>query len=138
MSEGTNKKPIELSHERIFCPRHGEPFRERWPKGAPIVMLELFQAVLESKEARQKRFEGKIKDNDALAAMVGELLDEEPACCRVSLAELKAAYVASDIGIVMQCVVCVQAALGTPYATSTQKFAHVCFDCILHRMVVTN
>ena len=129
---------IELTPERCFCALHGEPYRADWPSGAPIAMIRLFEVVLESREIRRRRFAGELVDDDALTAMVAEVLDETPACCRISPATLRSIYVDSGVGVKASCEACGKLELGTPFRTAQGQFGHVCFDCVLFEMVPLN
>lgn len=42
-AEGRPRVELDWS---LWCPRHLEPYRENWPKGAPLAMLRLFEAAV--------------------------------------------------------------------------------------------
>ena len=122
---------IELSVQRVTCPRHGEPFRARWPKGWPRFTLAVIRALLEEPTFAET-LGGDI-------AAVNAALDVRPACERVSPDVLRAAYRDCGIGTRARCVVCRRRdRVGTPYSRrvggQTVDDAHVCFDCVLTRM----
>ena len=75
---------IELSVQRVTCPRHGEPFRARWPKGWPRFTLAVIRALLEEPTFAEA-LHGDI-------AAVNAALDVRPACERVPPDVLRAAY----------------------------------------------
>ena len=122
---------VNLTFERMLCARHGEPFRAQWPKGYPIFMVHAFQAVA-SKPEVAAAVEGDITGLE-------RLLDEKPACERLTRDELLALYGDAGIGKVAECVNCKRAALGTPYSTSgpagrVTAAQHICFECVLDWM----
>lgn len=85
--EGREKgKPsIGLDFRTTWCPRHLEPFRVRWPKGAAIALVELFREFTADERAQ------KLAGGDALklAAVVAEC---SPLCCFVSNEALDRVY----------------------------------------------
>ena len=118
---------VNMTHERMFCARHGEPFRAQYPKGFATGILPAFQRYVET------RYDGDIADMDAH-------LDEKPLCCRLSTPDLLQMYVDADIGRKKRCKICGRReVLGTAYQVmqpdrTIAKIPHVCFSCVLTRM----
>lgn len=130
-----SEAPIDMSFERAFCARHGEPFRSSWPAGYPVALLALFSKLTKDVDF-QKECEGNLGN-------LTELLDKRPMCCRlptkvVKWAYLEAADASPDFGIVAKCDACGTEKLGTPYRTQISAAAHICFDCVLYRMQPIN
>lgn len=115
--------PIDLSLERVACPRHGEPFRTKWPDGFMVFSLNLFEAFI------------KEKDDDI---SVQETIDARPLCELVNAFDLLHAYQASEIGIMASCAICGYERPGTPYQTmvkrQTRLYPHMCFECVVFRL----
>lgn len=131
MAEPAAREPqILLTLERLLCARHGEPFRAQWPKGFPIFTVKAFQVVA-SKPEIAAAVEGDVRG-------IERLLDEKPACCRLTSDEMLALYGDAGIGVVATCQNCRRFALGTPYSRSmpggVEKDDHICFECVLHWM----
>lgn len=128
-------RSLNLTFDRVLCSRHGEPFRSKWPAGYALAMLEITRWLLAS-ESFQEACE---KD----VAKIEELLDEQPACCRLPQKELMRVYslaaeATKDFGRMAPCDACGMRKIGTPYSTRTAKHDHICFECVIYRMVPTN
>jgi len=37
---------VDLRWDVMWCARHLEPYRARWPQGAPLAMMRLFDAAV--------------------------------------------------------------------------------------------
>lgn len=70
------KPAVALEFSTAWCPRHLEPYRAEWPKGAAVAMLRLFEAF--TADERAQRMAG--GDAMRLAAVVAEC---SPLCCFV-------------------------------------------------------
>lgn len=121
---------IDLTVERVACPRHGEPFRHRWPQGFPTLATTLLQAVLE---------------DPAFVGVTGGEVDQinttltaRAMCERVSKPTLMAAYITSGVGVEKRCELCRERSLGTPYKMGRPggvvSYRHVCFSCVIYRL----
>lgn len=66
---------VNLTFERVLCPRHGEPYRVTWPSGYPVFSLLAFEEILKLPSVQQ----GCAGDVKAIES----LLDETPICCRL-------------------------------------------------------
>lgn len=140
---------VDLSFERMFCGIHGEPFRERWPRGALIFQLAALKHVLGTQEfwdENDQRFGGKSSpDAEIPHAQIEQLLDIQPLCCRLDKAKLLELYeyqhASGGIGIKSFCFApaCGAFALGAPFLQAVpgggrQRIGHVCFRCIAFRV----
>ena len=125
------KPGIVLTHKRVACRVHGEPFRVAWPKGWAIFGMTLLKRVLKD--------ESIAKDAGRDVSKVGEILDERPACYLVPDSVLREAYEASGVGVEGRCVACGEDRLGTPVkviptiGADPVDVPHVCFECVLTR-----
>ena len=135
---------IRLERERVLCIRHGEPFREQWPKGFPIMSLRLFEHTWGMK-GDEKLHEKLIAEarrlvpiaEDAKVGLDGmhAVMDAKPLCCRIEPALLEKLYVESGIGVIERCLNCRQRKLGTPFCTSKHgRLRHICFNCVVFKM----
>jgi hypothetical protein len=124
---------ISLEFERIWCARHGEPFRARWPFGAVTAATLLSQHLLHDDDFMSEA-RGRSDDQAGMPRAIESLLDDEAACCRVPRMVLMHAYVEAKIGNRAQCRACRSKGLGTRYKTVRRNFRHVCFECVLDRM----
>jgi hypothetical protein len=126
--------PIDLSPEHVICPRHGEPFRARWPKGYPLMAVSSFQALIDDPGFQE------LAGGDA--GRINVLLGERPICERLSSPTLMALYIGSGVGRERGCELCGQIGLGTPYEMGrpggTEKHRHVCFSCVVYRLQPAN
>ena len=86
-----DKPGVELSFTTHWCPRHLEPFRARWPRGAGVAMLELFGAwVADPRVAEMAPITaGGKRDAGALDAIA---LETSPLCCFVGDEAMAALY----------------------------------------------
>lgn len=140
----------ELTHERVLCLRHGEVFREKWPSGYPLFLVMAFQKVDEQTPANEYPVkEGMDKEQRARA--VEAWLDINPLCCRLSPDGLLKLYleIHKELGEDSpfkreSCQNCRSVAPGAPYRIQMgprgplQRYRHVCFYCVIHRMVRLN
>lgn len=119
---------VELTHQRVMCELHGEPFRARWPKGYPIFAITLMKIIID-----QPRATG---EEPRSPNTIGAELDAQPACCRVTPAELERAYEQSGVGVLRRCRCCRLKRLGTPFKTAIAgrvvDHRHICFRCVIH------
>jgi hypothetical protein len=138
----TPQNPINLDLPRVVCPKHGEPFRTRWPKGYTIFALEGMRRLLARDDFHDEW--KKVQDtNPALTRneCIERVLNGFPMCCRLGNKELMELYVDSEVGTVNRCINCKKMTLGTPYiilhpiTKERIKQSHVCFSCLLYRMV---
>lgn len=117
---------VDLTYDRVVCNRHGEPFRDEWPKGFPTFGILLFQ---------------EISDEDTFLDVVGKdtklisaAFDRLPICERVSKPVLMGAYLSAGIGKRAKCDNCGAIEDGTSYRTTIDRFEHLCFQCIVYRL----
>ena len=124
---------INLSFERVFCSRHGEPLRSAWPAGYPIVLAKLFDDVFRQREtlAEARKASGEDKPDPKL---IESLLDVTPLCCRVSDRRMVEIYKYAGFGVKAKCSNCRRKRLGAPYKTTISSRTHVCFDCVIYSM----
>jgi hypothetical protein len=126
-----SKEPVNMTTERVFCARHGEPYRAAWPKGYPTFVILLVKAIIDTP--------GALGTSGAPSrAEIEVALDEQPACCRVSTATLERVYEESKVGVLKRCNCCRLRRLGTPYKTAAAVFRHLCFHCVIHNAVEVN
>jgi hypothetical protein len=123
---------VVMTHERMFCPLHGEPFRAQYPKGVPIFMVKAFQIAtgLESIWDEARRLSNTPEGESPHVKALELVLDVRPACCRVSRRQLFDLYVEAQIGSLRRCRACNRKKLGTPYQTRARAFDHLCFECV--------
>ena len=140
-TEHPDRALIMLDFARIFCGRHGEPFRAQWPKGAIIFQIEGVQQWLSTPEVAIEIE----KLGLSFEKGVEHLLASVPLCCRLSdrsVADLLALYVRSGVGVVARCAVCREKKLGAPYKLrmngQTTTLPHACFSCVCTRMVAAH
>jgi hypothetical protein len=69
----------------LWCARHLEPYREQWPKGAPVAMMRLFDAAVKMPAVADAA------GNDA-ANLTTALRRFRPLCCFVGQAVMDAIY----------------------------------------------
>ena len=124
-------EPIDLDYTQVFCPRHGQPFREDWPKGYIVASLELLKEVMNS-ETFQKLTDGQV-------SMINSLLRARPLCERVSAATLLRVYIVAGIGRERRCELCRDRGLGTSFNMGRPNgqvvsYRHVCFNCVIYRL----
>ena len=129
------KTTVELTHERTFCSRHGEPLRGQWPKGLGLFVVRLFQECAKSEEWIESM--GQHGDDPVKAAVI---FDTIPMCCRVPKVVLEKIYLEIDIGKMGICVVCHNHRMGVPCRqalnkamTKIKENQHFCFRCIVYR-----
>lgn len=134
------KTPIMLTHDRAFCPIHGEPYRADYPRGYPTAMVMLAAAVLEDDRTPRdlRALCGQTEDELAgdpvlFNRQVEALLDAVPACCRIRPGKLREIYI-ETVAKPARCSVCHRKGPGTPFKTVQRNFAHVCVDCVLERL----
>lgn len=121
--------PVELTPERVACPRHGQVFAEGWPRGYLPFGLALFTAFVEN-------------EANATDLSLDEVFSKRPLCERVSTSELIAAYLESGVFTESLCNGCGELGMGVPYAIHTPRgprhFDHLCITCIVYRMQPIN
>jgi hypothetical protein len=72
---------VQLDFTRDFCNRHREPLRERWPAGAGIAIVLLFDAfVSDPRVIAMAPMKDGVADADAIPRLVAEC---SPLCCFV-------------------------------------------------------
>lgn len=126
-----NAPQLEMTFDRVFCSRHGEPLRAAWPAGYGMAVLEMFR-ILNEDEAFQKECGGEVQN-------IGEALDKKPMCCRLSQKQMLRVYLlaaekSEDFGKEGTCSGCGGRKMGTPYRTSTEDHQHICFECVVSKM----
>lgn len=85
---------VSLDFTVHWCSRHLEPYRARWPLGAGVAMVRLFEAWVSDErvaEIAPKGAGGKAK-TAALDALAAEC---SPLCCFISDEALEAIYAAT-------------------------------------------
>jgi hypothetical protein len=122
--------PIDLSFERVVCPRHGEPFRATWPTGFVTFSLNLFEALSKGVSPEE-------------ADSIQDMIDARPLCELVNAFDLLHAYQTSGIGVVGLCFICGTERAGTEYTTKTsasklEVYPHMCFECVVFRLQPLN
>lgn len=131
--EDAKAKSFMITRERVLCPVHGEPFREKWPIGFPTFSVKAFQkfTAIAGVWDEARRLGGFAADAEMPIKALEPVLDVRPVCCRVSKSALVELYVASGIGVDKRCKVCGRKRLGTPVSTSNMGYLkHICFTCI--------
>lgn len=135
MTEATPRLDLKMP-EASVCAIHGEPFRKAWPKGAAAIAILAIETIQESAELALEAG-GDVE-------RIPQLLLDRPACERVPIGRIRQLYLDADIGVAGRCVVCGRERLGTEYQRSVPgRFGgrrvvvdrHVCFDCVLERLV---
>lgn len=139
-SSSEGEQVLKITFERLFCARHGEPFRYEWPKGFPTAMMMLVQAVMELEETQKdgREIAGVPDGVDLDILILEKVLDKKPACCRLPPKQMLQIYLdihkQAGLGKVSRCQVCKLQKLGTPYRTRHESKKHVCFSCVLFAM----
>lgn len=93
MSEAPN---VHLDFQVHWCPEHLEPFRERWPEGAGVAMIRLFEAAVADERilaAAPRNAEGKAMG----ASLDALLLEHSPLCCFLGAEVMQAIYKESGV-----------------------------------------
>ena len=84
MKESDNARPVMLDWT-LWCPEHLEPYRAKWPSGAAIAMIKLFEAA-----AKMPAVVDAAKGD---ANFLTEALQRfKPLCCFISRTELRQIY----------------------------------------------
>lgn len=127
--------PIDLSTERVVCPRHAEPFFRHWPEGYPTFALGAIGTLMED-----RGFAEMVGGN---IDKVNEILDQRPICERISGPNLMRLYLSSEIGRERRCDLCHEDSIGTPFRMgqpdgSIRTYHHVCFSCVVYRLSPAN
>ena len=124
---------IAVTHGRLLCPRHGEPYRAQWPKGFAITAVMLMDHIFKRDDvaAEARELSGCGSDGKPEPKVIEQVLDSVPACCRVHSKQLRAIYVEAKIGTRARCEGCRRKRLGTSYLLQEREFEHLCFDCVL-------
>ena len=123
---GEEHVDVDLTFDRVVCPRHGEPFRDEWPNGFPTFSMLLFEDLSKNETFLE------VVGHDT--KLISAAFDRQPLCERVSKPTLMGAYLASGIGKEAKCSNCGEINYGTPYRTTGQHFKHLCFECIVYRL----
>ena len=122
---------VDLSWERVCCPKHLTVFHRSWPAGYASFSILAFQAVAESAEFK--------KETRLDVAQVGPALDRVPLCCRVSRDALVDLYVraheASPFLRSLLCECCGMVYLGVDYPTKSWV-KPLCLVCIVNELRV--
>lgn len=87
---------VELDFNTHWCGRHLEPFRTRWPVGAGVGMVKLFEAAVADPRiiaACPKDADGQAKTSSLDAV----LREHSPLCCFVSDQALAGVYEAAGV-----------------------------------------
>jgi hypothetical protein len=138
---------VRLTNERVGCALHLEPFRKRWPAGFAVFSVTLFQQVMAGVVGEKlvediRRYHGLAPDAEVDIELVEGALDRKPACCRLTPAQLKAAYLASKVGHLNRCKHCGRKAMGTEIkhrdGEAVRTIRHVCFDCLVTAWTESN
>lgn len=135
------KTTINLEPSRVICSRHGEPFQSRWPKGYLIFSVKGMHKLLMRDDFANdwgniQKLNTTLTDQEA----IGQALDGFPMCCRLGSKDLIELYEESDVGVLKVCSNCSQTALGAPYRITQSNgkiktISHICFNCVVNRMV---
>ena len=142
MSELADSPRIDISSERIICPRHGEPFRATWPLGYIRFSLVLMDDIWQNDRVIRaaKRIQG--HDGPIDPKVIEGVLDIMPACCQVTDSQLLRAYALSELGSVGRCRHCGKKRRGTRYKSRVGaeiiSHRHVCFHCVVHYVPQSN
>jgi len=131
--KGLPPDAIQMSFERIFCARHGEPLKPSWPSGYAIMMVGLFDEVFRKRDTLAEAVAA-TGDERPDPQIIEALLDVTPACCRVSSEILLRLYNEADFGVVAKCRGCRRKRMGAHYRFSHQAPGHICFECVVHNM----
>lgn len=119
---------VQVEFTQAFCARHGEPFRDAWPKGVGIAIPTLVTVFAKLEEVAVYS-QG---DAGRFQAAIGEF---GPMCCAVSDKEMLSIYMRSDIGTLGNCERCGQGRQGTPYRVKhgggVRRIDHICFECVV-------
>lgn len=129
---------VDMTHARVICGQHGEPFRTEWPRGYLIFSTLIMKALLNRDDFLEeaRKVTGTPAGEDIPVKAIEKVLDVRPACCRVSKPMLVRLLEESrDDWPQKRCNNCRRKRPGAPYSTQTQKFEHMCFDCVVSAMV---
>jgi hypothetical protein len=74
-------------HDVIWCPRHLEPYRARWPLGGPAASMQLLLAAAEMKTVQEAAGTGEPE------LLTAALIRFSPLCCFVDYSTLNMIYV---------------------------------------------
>lgn len=138
----------ELVHGAVvavakLCALHGEPFRERWPKGMAQVVILVCDEVLQDPELWALADEIVAARPEIATPFDGirEALADVRVCCRVAKERLMRLYIDAGIGRLRRCVICKQTRQGTPMRSLDPKtrvvstLRQVCFYCTVYNAV---
>ena len=139
-------KTIDLLFGRVWCPRHGEPFRAKWPLGAPVFAIMAVADLLEHSASFQAEIR-RAEDEQRLTfpRAVEAALDQKPACCRFNKNALLALYLKAGVEGRKEpvftrgsCFNCKRGAVGGPYRIQSGSVVvpipHVCLRCVVFHM----
>jgi len=80
-----DESPPVMLDWSLWCGRHLEPYRARWPEGAMVAMMRLFDAAVKMPAVAEAA--GHKTEN-----LTGALQRFAPLCCFISRDELEAIY----------------------------------------------
>lgn len=128
-----DKPLLDFTFERVFCSRHGEPFRANWPSGYPTFMLAAWE--------KTKLMEQAPPDLPLQEAMdwAKARLDEQPLCCRFTREELLKLYLGARKWKRRICGNCRQLRDGTRFQVTgadgqARQLRHVCLWCVVYQL----
>lgn len=130
-SDGTPM--IVMSFHRVLCPRHGEIFRENWPSGYPIFMVEAFGSL---KLREEVPLELSIEDHNK---WIEKHLDEKPMCCRYTRDELLKLFLNARKWKRRLCINCKELRDGAAFHVTLpdgeqKRYRHVCLWCVIYKL----
>jgi hypothetical protein len=140
---------VEMTFTRMFCPVHGEPFREQWPRGAALFQLPAIAHIFGLQDfwaELDRRFPGEASEAE-FRSRVGVMFDLKPVCCRLGPAKLLEFYVwqHEQGGIGRRGFCCSPHCNGTLAFGTAFKQAlpngrveivpHICFRCVAHYVI---
>lgn len=125
---------IYLPPSSVICGRHGEHFRQFWPRGYQQFTLQGLQILLTT-EHFQKESEGKIE-------LATDLLRIKPICCRLTPDEIYQLYLdlheELHLWTAQKCEKCKMIGIGGPYRfvnfwrSKIIQSKHTCFECVAY------
>lgn len=134
IGDGGEVVPVDLTYDRVLCAQHGEPLRQSWPDGFLALAETLFESLTGTDGFDL------IGGNTRL---IHESLDRSPICERIDKLTLLRAYQAAGFGIIDTCSLCGDSAMGTSYLTqvsptTTNRYPHLCFRCVVYGLARAN
>lgn len=124
--------PLIFTLQRILCVKHGEPFRNLWPLGFASFSIRAWDRLCTNLDFGEEC--GGDKER------IEPLLDIKPICCRLSNIQLVAVYRECPISVLARCEGCGQKKDGSTFSMQNhwgrvKQFKHMCFDCVVNRIV---